>query len=142
MSWKTDALMVGGLAVGGYLVYANIDKITAWLAEAMGKNIVKPALEALGNIAAVPGTITDLWIYDSKLQLQKAQRNTQIGFLEDAYAAEARGDMASAEKAYRASTEARINALQISPGGLSDIGLAAVRAQEKETLMRIWGVAL
>jgi hypothetical protein len=43
MSWKFDAVALGGLAVGGYLVITNLDKISAWISAQIGKPLAEAA---------------------------------------------------------------------------------------------------
>ena len=144
MSWKTDILMVGALGVGAYLVITNADKIGAWLGSALGSGASQAAAgiaQGAANVLAVPGTAIELYFYENKLAAQQEARTEQRSELAAADKAFSAGDYSAAKTSYMASTEARIKALQVSPGGLSDVGLAAIRAQEAETLQRVFGVS-
>lgn len=46
MSWKFDAIALGGLAVGGYLVITHLDDIVAWLSGEFNK-AVNPVGQAI-----------------------------------------------------------------------------------------------
>ena len=64
MSWKTDALMLGALGVGAYVVVTNIDKISAWITGQFAAG-ARAAAAATGQAAqnvvfgATPQAITE-----------------------------------------------------------------------------------
>lgn len=143
MSWKTDLAFVGALGAGVFLLIMNAQKIGEWLGSQLGAGAAtagQAAFEGAANIAAVPGTALQVMQYEWQLGQQQQFRELQTSLLEKVESAMAQGDKDSAAQAYQQSVEARISALETSPGGISQAGIDVIRAQERETLCQAFGI--